>query len=149
MADPACRPTPERQQGNPDGYAVVIDDPSSRCGYWFAYAYVTQEQAELTNGKAGKKMGRVVPIYFAGAQEGKGAVPADTSPRIGEGPDLLRTAPCSMSSETGARDLLQAASVAIRDLTTGDTEERGWWTAPMRRAFKVKEQIDAAIERMK
>lgn len=60
----------------PAGYAVLIDDKSSPKGYWFAYAYITREQAEKTL-KILPPGGRVEPIYFARSdaaskpQEGK------------------------------------------------------------------------------
>lgn len=47
----------------PDGYAVLLDDKaSSPKGYWFAYAYIGQAEAERS---AGVVKGRVAPIFFA------------------------------------------------------------------------------------
>jgi hypothetical protein len=61
MSANADKTLPERTTAEPDGYAVVIDDPSSPRGYWFAYAYIARDTAEKA-AKATK--GRAVPVYF-------------------------------------------------------------------------------------
>ncbi len=55
----------------PDGYAVLLDDPKGKtpgdCGYWYIGAYRTEGVAK---GVADRNKGaRVVPMYFGGRPE--------------------------------------------------------------------------------
>lgn len=99
----------------PDGYAVLLDDPKGNtpggCGYWYVGAYRTEAVAKDV-AERGKQGARVVPMYFAPTAQSA----------IERTEDVVEVA----GLEEAARILLE--SVAANRAPVDDYE-RGWANA--------------------